>query len=86
MDKEKNKQAEEDKQKKQKDRMLKLNRVVCICKGIPLKKVLPAIKKCETIEEVNTMAGTGQGGCQGRRCGPRIGILLKKKKQLQQKS
>lgn len=83
MDEENNKQDE--KRKKQQERMLKLNRVVCICKGIPLKKVLPAIKKCETIEEVNNMAGTGQGGCQGRRCGPRIGVLLKKKQRIQQK-
>ncbi|MDE3268865.1 MAG: (2Fe-2S)-binding protein [Pseudomonadota bacterium] len=67
---------------KRNERILKLNRVVCICKGIPLKKVLPAIKKCDTVEEVNSMAGTGQGGCQGRRCGPRINVLLKKKREM----
>ena len=69
-------------EEKKKKRAIKLSRVVCICKGIPLKKVLPAIKKCNTIAEVNAMAKTGKGGCQGRRCGPRIRNLLKKKAEL----
>ena len=64
-------------------RILQLNRVVCICKGIPLKKVLPAVERCQSVAEVNRMAKTGQGGCQGRRCGPRIKALLAKMKNYQ---
>ena len=70
---------------KKKARILKLQRVVCICKGIPLRKVLPAVQRSRTIAEVNRRAGTGQGGCQGRRCGPRIKILLAKTQQLSKK-
>jgi len=68
-----------------KERILKLQRVVCICKGIPLGKVLPAVRRSCTVEEVNRRAGTGQGGCAGRRCGPRIKILLAKSKRLSKK-
>lgn len=64
----------------QKKRAVQLQRVVCICKGIPLRKVLPAVQRSTTIAEVNRRAGTGQGGCQGRRCGPRIKTLLSKAK------
>ena len=52
--------------------------VVCICKGIPLSKVLPAVQSCHTVEEVNDKTGCGSGGCKGQRCGPRIKALLKK--------
>ena len=72
-------------QVKKKQRILKLQRVVCICKGIPLGKVLPAVQRSHTVEEVNRRAGTGQGGCQGRRCGPRIKTLLAKAKHLSKK-
>ncbi len=65
------------------ERIKRLATVVCICKGIPLGKVLPAIKACDTVEDVNRMAGTGSGGCHGERCGPRIKMLLKKKHELQ---
>ncbi len=58
-----------------------LLRVVCICKGIPLGKVLDGLKGCETVHDVNKKVGTGSGGCQGERCGPRIKILLKKYKE-----
>ena len=51
---------------------------VCICKGIPLKKVLPGLKGSVTVEDVNEKTGCGSGGCKGQRCGPRIEILLKK--------
>lgn len=71
-------------EQKRKNRIKKLNRTVCICKGIPLKKVLPAIKKCRTVTEVNEMAKTGYGGCQGRRCGPRIKILLAKMEKIRE--
>ena len=55
-----------------------LSRVVCICKGINLGKVLKVLDDCDTVTDVNQKAGTGSGGCQGERCGPRIKILLKK--------
>lgn len=59
-----------------------LARVVCICKGIPLAKVLPVLDQCETVAEVNRLTGCGSGGCQGERCGPRIKILLRKNSEL----
>jgi hypothetical protein len=62
------------------ERIKLLARVVCICKGIPLGKVLPGLEGSETVADVNRKVGTGSGGCQGERCGPRIKILLKKKK------
>lgn len=65
------------------ERIKRMAMVVCICKGIPLGKVLPAIKACDTVADVNRMAGTGSGGCKGQRCGPRIKMLLKKKHALQ---
>ncbi|MEY4630413.1 MAG: hypothetical protein RIQ81_533 [Pseudomonadota bacterium] len=65
------------------ERIKRMAMVVCICKGIPLGKVLPAIKSCDTVAEVNKMAGTGTGGCKGQRCGPRIKMLLRKKHALQ---
>ena len=58
-----------------------LLQVVCICKGINLGKVLKALDGCETVADVNRKAGTGTGGCVGERCGPRIKILLRKKKE-----
>ncbi|MDA9951620.1 (2Fe-2S)-binding protein [Oligoflexaceae bacterium] len=63
----------------EKERRIKqLLKVVCICKGIPLSKVLPALSKSKTVEEVNRLSGCGTGGCAGERCGPRIEALLKK--------
>ena len=59
-----------------------LARVVCICKGIPLKKFLPALKVASTVEEVHQRVGSGDGGCQGRRCSPRIEVLLEKTRHL----
>ena len=60
-------------------------RVVCICKGITLGKVLPALDGAETVADVNRGAGTGSGGCQGDRCGPRIKALIAKKQQTKKK-
>ncbi|RZA15410.1 MAG: (2Fe-2S)-binding protein [Proteobacteria bacterium] len=57
-----------------------LLRVVCICKGIPLGKVLAALPGCETVQDVNKKTGCGSGGCRGERCRPRIKILLTKYK------
>jgi bacterioferritin-associated ferredoxin len=52
-------------------------KVVCICKGIKKSvfwKVLDS--GVQTKEEVNRLTGSGSGGCQGRRCGPRITEML----------
>lgn len=62
------------------ERAKQLARVVCICKGITLGRVLKGIEGCETISDVNRAVGTGTGGCQGQRCGPRIKMLLDKMK------
>jgi len=61
-----------------KERIKHMSRVVCICKGIPLGRVLEGLPGCETVQDVNQKVGTGTGGCQGERCGPRIKILIKK--------
>ena len=53
-------------------------KVVCICKGIKKSvfwKVLDA--GVRTKEEINHLTGSGSGGCQGRRCGPRILEMLR---------
>ena len=73
-------QQELDEKRKQ-ERIKLLSRVVCICKGIPLGKVLPALDDSETVADVNRKTGCGSGGCQGQRCGPRIKALLRKKKE-----
>ena len=59
-------------------RAKQMARVVCICKGINLGRVLKGIEGCETVADVNRVVGTGTGGCQGQRCGPRIKMLLEK--------
>jgi bacterioferritin-associated ferredoxin len=53
-------------------------KVVCICKGIK-KSVFWKILDTgvRTKEEVNRLTGSGSGGCQGRRCGPRILEMLR---------
>lgn len=66
---------------KAEERIRMLAKVVCICKGINLGRVLKAMEGCETVQDVNRKAGTGSGGCQGERCGPRIKVLLKKMKE-----
>lgn len=68
------------------EQIKQLAKVVCICKGIKLGRVLRAIEacsaerngECPSIADVNAKAGTGSGGCQGQRCGPRIKFLLQK--------
>ena len=55
-----------------------LSRVVCICKGIALSKIIEALKNSDTVAEVNKKTGCGSGGCKGERCGPRISALLNK--------
>ena len=53
-------------------------KVVCICKGIK-KSVFWRVLDTgvRTKEEVNRLTGSGSGGCQGRRCGPRILDMLR---------
>ena len=69
-------------EKERKERIAKqLSQVVCICKGINLGKVLKGLEGSETVADVNRKVGTGSGGCAGERCGPRIKILLRKKKE-----
>ena len=60
------------------EKVRQMARVVCICKGINLGRVLAGIEGCETVQDVNKCVGTGSGGCQGQRCGPRIKALLEK--------
>lgn len=73
--------SNDEKEKKIKQRL----QVVCICKGIPLGKILPSLKTSQTVEEVNRKTGCGSGGCAGERCGPRLKILLKKQRQIEEK-
>jgi len=66
---------------KTEERIRMLAKVVCICKGIPLGRVMKALEGSETVADVNRKCGSGSGGCQGERCGPRIKLLLKKMKE-----
>lgn len=66
-------------QRLKEERIRQLARVVCICKGINLGRVLKGLEGSCTVADVNRKVGTGSGGCQGQRCGPRIKILLEKK-------
>jgi hypothetical protein len=67
--------------KEDEERIKQLAKVVCICKGINLGRVLKGMDGCETVVDVNRKVGTGSGGCAGERCGPRIRLLLRKKKE-----
>ena len=78
---------ETDEEKEQRERRIKqMAMIVCICKGIPLGRVLPAVEKSQTVAEVNRKSGCGTGGCQGQRCGPRIKKLLTMQEARRQKS
>lgn len=70
--------------KKKEERIRALAKVVCICKGINLGRVLKGLEGSETVYDVNRKVGTGSGGCAGERCGPRIKLLLKKMKEAKQ--
>lgn len=59
--------------------------LVCICKGVNLQTILKALPHCETVEDVNRMAQTGDGGCNATRCGPKIKALLSKFREREQK-
>jgi bacterioferritin-associated ferredoxin len=53
-------------------------KVVCICKGIKKRVFWKALDEgAQSKDEVNRQTGSGSGGCQGRRCGPRILEMLR---------
>ncbi len=53
------------------------NRPVCLCKGIPRKRFVAAIKNgANTVCDINKAVGSGCGDCGGVRCGPVILQLL----------
>ena len=60
------------------ERIRMMAKVVCICKGITLGRIMKGIDGCETVADVNRKIGTGSGGCAGERCGPRLVLILKK--------
>lgn len=76
---------EEEARVRKENQIKQLATIVCICKGINLGRVLKQMDGCETVQDVNRRAGTGSGGCAGQRCGPRIKLLLRKKKELEEK-
>ena len=56
---------------------LQQNEKVCICKGIPRKNFIKAIKAgALSIQEINRIVGSGSGECNGERCVPKIEQLL----------
>lgn len=72
---------DDDKARGKDEKIKQLTKIVCICKGIPLSKVIEGLEGSETVADVNRKVGTGSGGCKGERCGPRIKILLRKYKE-----
>lgn len=71
-------------EEKKADRIKQMLKVICICKGINLGRVLKGLEGSDTVAEVNAKTGCGSGGCKGERCGPRIKILLQKYKEAKQ--
>jgi bacterioferritin-associated ferredoxin len=58
--------------------MLEGMKVICICKGIKQRVFWQALDAgMRTKEDINDFTGSGSGGCQGRRCGPRIVEMLR---------
>jgi bacterioferritin-associated ferredoxin len=54
------------------------NEKICLCKAIPRKRFIAAIRSGATsVEEINKIVGSGSGDCKGERCHPRIAELLK---------
>ena len=53
------------------------NEKVCICRGIPRKRFIEAIRSgAASLQEVNRLVDSGTGDCKGERCGPRIEKIL----------
>ena len=60
-----------------KEQWLLQNEKICICKGIPRKRVVEAINSgALSLQDINRIVGTGSGDCRGERCGPRIEKML----------
>ncbi|MGW8161583.1 MAG: (2Fe-2S)-binding protein [Desulfobulbales bacterium] len=56
---------------------LRQNEIICICRGIPRKRFIEAIRQGgASVAEINRMVGSGWGDCKGERCGPKIAALL----------
>lgn len=50
---------------------------VCICKAISKARIKEAIRNgADTLEKVQAVTGAGTGGCNGRRCSPKIQELI----------
>lgn len=50
---------------------------VCICKAVSRQTIKKAIADgADSVEAVWSMTNTGNGGCKGRRCRPKIQELL----------
>ena len=53
------------------------NENICICKRIPRKRFVEAIKAgALSLKELNRALGSGSGDCKGERCGPIIKKIL----------
>lgn len=60
-----------------KEQWLLQNEKICICKGIPRKRFMEAIKSgASSVQEVSRLVGSGSGDCKGERCGARIEALI----------
>ena len=58
---------------------LQQNEKVCICKGIPRKRFVAAMRSgALSLQEINRVVGSGSGDCKGERCAPQIEELLDK--------
>ena len=56
---------------------LRQNEIICICRGIPRKRFIEAIRNgARSLAAINREVGSGSGDCKGERCGPRIAELL----------
>lgn len=54
---------------------------VCICKAIPRSTFKKVIRQgATTLEEVRKLTGAGSGPCGGKRCTPKILLLLEEYK------
>ena len=84
MDNDQEKTEEQIAEQEKKERIAKQrNMTVCICKGIKLSRVLKALPGSKSVSDVNKKAKTGDGGCKGERCGPRIKVLLEKMREIE---
>ena len=60
-------------------------RRVCICRGIPKKDIIAAIKKgARSVGLVGRLTGSGSGSCHGRRCTGPIEELIKEDRESRQ--